>query len=230
MALLLHISIPDDLERCDISVLYVTGEATTQTLRVAARNAAISPSEMRTERPRRCTGRAPESMSRRTVRSDTFKSSAVSLMVRSLVTGRTRMVEVISTAPFEAGRCAGLKVRSVVPAPSSALCLFPAPAATFRSLERRRDTRRPSRLHARSSIGPRFLDDAGGRACGADSDYGDGLPVARAGAQGGALWPCVEGQPPRSPRAGWEAFVTAVKPPLSSMSADRGVCAPNLLY
>ena len=144
------------------------GQATAQTLRVAARNAAISASEMRTERPRRCTGRAPESMSRRTVRSDTFKSSAVSLMVRSLVTGRTRMVEVISTAPFEAGRCAGLKVRSVVPAPSSVLCLFPARAATFRSLERRRDTRRPSRLHARSSIGPRLLDDAGGRACGAD--------------------------------------------------------------
>jgi hypothetical protein len=115
-----------------------------------------------------CTGRAPESISRRTVRGDTFKSSAVSSMVRSLVTGRTRMVEVISTARFEAGRCAGLKVRSVVPAPSSTLCLFPARAATFRPLERRRDTRRPSRLHARSSRGPRLLDDAGGRACGAD--------------------------------------------------------------
>ena len=142
---------------------------------------------MRTERPRRCTGRAPESMSRRTVRSDTFKSSVVSLMVRSLVTGRTRMVEVISTAPFEAGRCAGLKVRSVVPAPSSALCSFPAPAATFRSLERRRDTRRPSRLHARSSIGPRFLDDAGGRACGADWTWRRPAGCARGRAGRGTL-------------------------------------------
>ena len=97
----------------DISVLYVTGEATTQTLRFAARNAAMSPleiraeatgsdaaprsenaaisaSEMRTERPRRCTGSAPELMSRRTVRVDVLKISAVSSIVRSLVTGRPR--------------------------------------------------------------------------------------------------------------------------------------------
>ena len=39
-----------------------------QTVRVAARNAPISASEMRTARPRRWTGSAPEFMSRRTVR------------------------------------------------------------------------------------------------------------------------------------------------------------------
>jgi hypothetical protein len=38
----------------------------------------------------RCTGRAPESMSRRTVRGDKFNSSAVSPMVRSLVRSRPR--------------------------------------------------------------------------------------------------------------------------------------------
>ncbi len=56
-----------------------------QTVRLAARNTAISASEIRTERPRRCTGNAPESMSLRTVRVDVLKSSATSLMVRSLV-------------------------------------------------------------------------------------------------------------------------------------------------
>jgi hypothetical protein len=78
-------------------------------------DAAISASEIRTERPRRCRASAPESMSRRTVRGDTFKSSAVSSMVRSLVTGRTRIVEVISTALFEAGRCGRLFLPSHLP-------------------------------------------------------------------------------------------------------------------
>ena len=48
----------------------------------------MSPSAMRTSRPNRCAWRAPKSMSRRTVRGDTFKRSAVSSIVRSLVRGR----------------------------------------------------------------------------------------------------------------------------------------------
>ncbi len=54
-----------------------------QMLRWAAKNTAISASEIRTERPRRCTGKAPESMSLRTLRVDVLKRSATSLIVRS---------------------------------------------------------------------------------------------------------------------------------------------------
>jgi hypothetical protein len=48
----------------------------------------MSSSEMRTRRPNRCAGSAPESIRRRTVRSDVFKSSAVSPIVRSWLIGR----------------------------------------------------------------------------------------------------------------------------------------------
>jgi hypothetical protein len=44
----------------------------------------MSRSETRTDRPNRCTGSAPESMSRLTVRDETLRISAVSSMVRSL--------------------------------------------------------------------------------------------------------------------------------------------------
>src|ERR1700730_10468321 len=97
--------LPDSPKRCVISSLYVTAMDTAQTLRFAARNTAISRSEMRTQRPRRCAGSAPESMSRRTVRVDVLKSSAVSSIVLSVVRGR------LCADLSEAGRCAGLTVR-----------------------------------------------------------------------------------------------------------------------
>jgi hypothetical protein len=109
---LLDTSIPDNPKRYAISGLYVTGEATPQALRFAARNAARSASAMRTRRPSRCTGRARDSMRRRTVRGDTFKSSAASSMVRSLLTGRPRTpVPVVREAAVEAGLRGGLEVR-----------------------------------------------------------------------------------------------------------------------
>jgi hypothetical protein len=101
-------SIPELSKRDDISSLCVTGVAFVQTLRVAARNTAMSASEMRTRRPgSRCTGSAPDSMRRRTVRGDTLKTSAASSIVRSLVIGRRVPVE-------EAGLRCGLEFRWVM--------------------------------------------------------------------------------------------------------------------
>jgi hypothetical protein len=132
---------------------------------------------MRTHRPRRCAGNAPESMSRRTVRVDVLKSSAVSSIVRSFVRDRLRVpVPVICADPLvEAGRCAGLKVRWVMfasPHPPCS-CLARIWAVTQPGIaERRRETRRPCRLYARSSIAPLHRhwdrDDAVRRARGAD--------------------------------------------------------------
>jgi hypothetical protein len=107
---LLLVSIPASSKRYDISGLYVTGAVTAQTLRFAARNAPRSGSAIRTRRPSRCTGRAPDSIRRRTVRGDTFKSSAASSMVRSLVRGRPRA----SVPVVRHGLRAGLEVRGVM--------------------------------------------------------------------------------------------------------------------
>ena len=53
-------------------------------------------------------------MRRLTVRDDTFKSSAVSSIVRSLVRGRPGVpVLVVRDADLEVGRCGGLEVRVV---------------------------------------------------------------------------------------------------------------------
>ena len=68
----------------------VTGEATAQTLRFAARNAAMSSSEIRTRRPNRCTGRGTrldEAAHRARRHVEELRGLS---MVRSLVRGRPR--------------------------------------------------------------------------------------------------------------------------------------------
>jgi hypothetical protein len=70
----------------------------------------MSGSAIRTSRPTLCTCKAPESMRRRTVRDDTFKSSAVSSIVRSLVRGRPGVaVPAVRDADLEVGRRGGLE-------------------------------------------------------------------------------------------------------------------------
>ncbi len=92
----------------------------------------MSPSAMRTSRPNWCAWRAPESMSRRTVRGDTFKRSAVSSIVRSLVRGRHwAPLPLVRDAAVDADRF-GRLVRELISLPLQLQPrpLLRAPAAT----------------------------------------------------------------------------------------------------
>jgi hypothetical protein len=85
----------------------------------------MSPSAMRTSRPNLCTGRAPDSIKRRTVRGDTFKRSAVSSMVRNLVRGRARVLrQLVPGADLEADRFGGV-VRELISLPCPRRLLQP---------------------------------------------------------------------------------------------------------
>src|SRR5262245_23657961 len=142
---------PDRAKTHDISGRYVTQEPTAHRLRVDARKAAISASEIRTDRPRRRTGSAPEAMSRRTVRVDVLKSSAVSSIVRSLLTGPTREAPAICATALDGRRCAGLEARLGMFAPPHWLLFrertWVAMQHAVRSQEVRRETRQPCGLH-----------------------------------------------------------------------------------
>jgi hypothetical protein len=90
----------------------MTGGDTAYRLRFAARKAARSAPEIRTRRPSRCTGGAPESMRRRTVRDETLNVSATSSIVKNLVAGLPGVpVPVVCEATFGGGRRDGLEVR-----------------------------------------------------------------------------------------------------------------------
>jgi hypothetical protein len=168
----------------------------------------MSPSAMRTSRPNLCAGRAPESIRRLTVRGETFSSSAVCAIVRSLGRGRPRAASAICAVLFGAERCGRLTARPGMFPPTRHLTCRPR-AARARSAERRHQ------LQLRSSTAPQQL-------VGRERSDGD-----RGHAPGAHLFAMVEKGSSARPRACSEPFVTGVKPPLNSMSADRDVCAPN---
>ena len=172
--------------------------------RLAAISCAISGSETRTDRPNRCTGSVPESISRLTVRDETLRISAVSSIVRSLpkgCRGPCRRPTLICAL----ARRGEVDLRRVMV--SGLLCLGAnhgvgqlngrrdfvsvEPDEPMKWTSRRRPIRRTGRIFE--------LDNAGQRAA-----TGSKAPQSK-------------------------AFVTAGKLPLTSMSADRGVCAANPL-